>query len=54
VTYFTKLREVDPRTGQERQMRINNEIFFDDNMANDEVFAEKDRQEYRNLLNTFT
>jgi hypothetical protein len=33
LQYYTKLREVDPRTGADRQMRINNDIFFIDNEA---------------------
>ena len=31
--YYTRLREIDPRTGIERQMRINIELFFTDNMT---------------------
>jgi hypothetical protein len=33
LMYFTRLREVDPSTGVERQIRINNDTFFIDNMA---------------------
>ena len=48
--YYTRLREIDPRTGIERQMRINIEFFFADNMA---ILPEADKRNYNALLQTF-
>lgn len=50
LMYFTRLREVDPSTGVERQIRINNDTFFIDNMAS---FSQEQRTLYQGLLNTF-
>ena len=37
LQYISKLREYDPKSGVERQMRINNDYFYTDNEA---IFSE--------------
>jgi len=48
--YYPRLREVDPRTGIEKQMRVNLEYFYTDNLS---IFSEADRRLFSSLLSTF-